>query len=156
MVRKRSKYIGSEGEIDFGILPGLVGYQLRLAQIAILRDFAASLGELDISPGLFGVLVIVEANPGMKQTELAKATHLDRSTVVTIIDNLEQRRLVERRAAVGDRRSNALALTTQGTALLRKLKRLVADHEKRLARHLSESEQTTLMRLLQKIFPEQR
>jgi hypothetical protein len=84
--------------IDLGMLPDLVGYHLRLAQVALFRDFRKALGDLDITPGLFGVLVLIEANAGMRQTELARAIHLDRSTVVNVIDNLEAMRLVERRA----------------------------------------------------------
>jgi carbon-monoxide dehydrogenase small subunit len=82
------------------------------------------------------VLVLIETNPGLKQSELARAVHLDRSTVVSIVDNLERRRLVERRAAANDRRSNALSLTPTGAALLRRLKQRVDRHEKRLTRAL--------------------
>jgi len=143
-------------KIAFGPLPDLIGYRLRLAQIAIFRDFAQTLGHHEISPGLFGALVIIETNPGLKQTELAKATHLDRSTVVSLVDNLERRGLVERRSAASDRRSNALQLTPAGRTLLKKLQRLVAEHEQRLAANLSEKEQITLIKLLDKIFPEYR
>jgi len=151
----RKKTLDEKG-LDFGILPSLAGYQLRLAQIAIFRDFAQSLGEFDVTPGLFGVLVIIDANSGLKQSELARAAHLDRSTVVSVIDNLERRGLVERRAADNDRRSNALVLTPDGAALLKKLKRRVNEHEKRLVQHLSEDERQTLVTLLQRIFPEHR
>lgn len=143
-------------ELDFGLLPGLIGYQLRMAQIAMFRDFATGLGEFDVTPGLFGVLVIIEANPDLKQAELARATHLDRSTVVSVIDNLERRGLVERRAALNDRRSNALRLTAEGATLLRKLKRQVNVHEKRLLQNFSEAECETFRALLQKVFPEHR
>lgn len=142
--------------LEMGVLPTLTGYQLRLAQIAIFRDFSESLGEFDVTPGLFGVLVVIEANPGLKQTELARASHLDRSTVVSVIDNLERRGLVERRQAENDRRSNALMITSEGAALLKKLKRRVAEHEKRLVEHLSEDEQATLVSLMKRIFPEHR
>ncbi|WP_332671920.1 MarR family winged helix-turn-helix transcriptional regulator [Aromatoleum sp.] len=151
----RKKTLDEKG-LDFGILPSLAGYQLRLAQIAIFRDFAQSLGEFDVTPGLFGVLVIIDANSGLKQSELARAAHLDRSTVVSVIDNLERRGLVERRAADNDRRSNALVLTPDGSALLKKLKRRVNEHEKRLVQHLTEDERQTLVTLLQRIFPENR
>ncbi len=67
-------------DLDRGILPGLVGFHLRQAQIAVFRDFTATMGELEITPGLFAVLVLIESNPGLKQTELARAVHLDRST----------------------------------------------------------------------------
>ena len=142
--------------IDYGLLPGLVGYQLRMAQIALFRDFAQGPGGEDVTPGLFGVLVIIEANPDLKQSELARATHLDRSTVVTVIDNLERRGLVERRAALHDRRSNAIRLTDAGIALLRKLKRQVGQHEKRLLQNFSAAERETFLALLKKVFPEHR
>jgi len=141
---------------NYGLLPDLVGYQLRMAQIALFRDFAQGLGGEDVTPGLFGVLVIIEANPDLKQSELARATQLDRSTVVTVIDNLERRGLVERRIALHDRRSNAIRLTAAGSALLRKLKRQVGAHETRLLQNFSATERETLLALLKKVFPEHR
>lgn len=142
--------------INYGLLPGLVGYQLRTAQIALFRDFSQGPGGEDVTPGLFGVLVIIEANPDLKQSDLARATQLDRSTVVTVIDNLVRRGLVERRVALHDRRSNAIRLTDAGTTLLRKLKRQVSLHEKRLLQNFSATERETLLALLQKVFPEHR
>jgi len=123
----------------------------RLAEVA-----GESMRPLDITPGLFAVLVLVEANPGLKQSDLARAVHLDRSTVVSVIDNLERRQLLERHAAANDRRSNALRLTSSGAALLRRLKQRVARHEKRLARGLDAGERATLVALLGRIFPEHR
>lgn len=146
----------SKPDIDYGLLPDLIGYHLRMAQIALFRDFAQGPGELDVTPGLFGILVIIEANPDLKQSDLARAAQLDRSTVVTVIDNLERRGLVERRAALHDRRSNAIRLTADGIALLRKLKRQVAQHEKRLLGNFSETERQQLFALLQKVFPDHR
>jgi|tagenome__1003787_1003787.scaffolds.fasta_scaffold20245809_1 DNA-binding MarR family transcriptional regulator len=137
-----------------GVLPGLIGYQLRLAQRAIFADFADTVGESGISPGLFGILVIIGENPGLTQQALANAAHLDRSTVVTVIDKLEARGLVKRHAA--DRRSNGLFLADEGAALLRKLKRKVASHERRVVRELSERERVQLVSLLQRILPERR
>jgi DNA-binding MarR family transcriptional regulator len=137
-----------------GVLPGLIGYQLRLAQRAIFADFADAVDGAGISPGLFGILVIVDANAGLTQQALADAAHLDRSSVVTVLDKLEHRSLVERRAA--DRRSNGLYLTPDGAALLRKLKRKVARHEQRVVENLSERERELLVSLLQRILPERR
>lgn len=143
-------------DLDYGVLPGLIGYQLRMAQIALFKDFAQGPGAEDVTPGLFGVLVVIEANPDLKQSDLARATRLDRSTVVTVIDNLEKRGLVERRVALHDRRSNAIRLTEAGLALLKKLKRQVAQHEKRLMQNFTTAERDQLVALLQKVFPEHR
>ena len=142
--------------IDLGVLPSLLGYQLRLAQRAIFADFADSLGDLEVSPGLFGMLVVIEANPGLKQAQLAKAAHLDRSSLVPALDKLEARGLVTRRASEHDRRVNGLWLTDAGNALLKKLKQRVARHEERLARGLTRSERVQLVALLARIFPEKR
>jgi DNA-binding MarR family transcriptional regulator len=156
MRTKISQPSGADRGIDHGILTGLVGFHLRQAQIAVFRDFVESMGPLEMTPGLFAVLVLIEANPGLKQSDLARAVHLDRSTVVSVVDNLERRRLVERRAAANDRRSNALSLTSTGAALLRRLKRRVGQHERRLARALDPGERAMLVALLGRIFPEHR
>lgn len=142
--------------LSYGMLPGLVGYQLRLAQVALFRDFAVACSEFEVTPGLFGVLVVIEANPDLKQNDLARAVQLDRSTVVFIVDKLERRGLVERRPAQNDRRSNALRLTAEGTALLKRVKRRVLAHEQRLGETLSDAERATLIGLLKKIFPDHR
>lgn len=146
----------TQTRIRMGELRGLVGYQLRLAQVAIFRDFNAALGAFEITPGLYGVLEVIAANPGLKQTQLARAVQLDRSSVVSVIDKLERRGLVERRVALGDRRSNALELTAAGEALRLRVRPLVIEHEARLAAGLSASERATLMALLARIFPEHR
>jgi|PersoiStandDraft_1058852.scaffolds.fasta_scaffold04036_2 DNA-binding MarR family transcriptional regulator len=138
-------------DIAFGVLPSLIGYQLRQAQLAIFGDFQETIGAHAITPGLFGVLVVIDANPGLKQTTLARAIHLDRSTVVSVIDKLEARKLVARRHADGDRRSNALWLTSDGKALLGKLTGLVRAHEERLVAGFSQADRARLARLLQRI-----
>lgn len=142
--------------LKLGELPKLIGYHIRLAQVAIFKDFAAALGNEQVTPGLYGVLTVIGTNPGLKQTELAGAVQLDRSTVVTVIDKLEKRGLVERRQAEGDRRSNAIHLTADGTALLARIKPLVRQHEARLTEQLTDDERQTLTRLLGKIFPDHR
>jgi len=137
--------------IAYGILPELLGYHLRLAQLQTFQDFAATLGRLDLTPTVFGVLVLIDANPGMKQAALARAIRLDRSSVVPLIDRLEGRGLVRREPAPDDRRSNALYLTAAGRDLLATATPLVREHERRLCRRLSEPERASLIALLEKL-----
>jgi DNA-binding MarR family transcriptional regulator len=131
-----------------GILPQLIGYRLRLAQQALFRDFAVRVGEL--SPGHAGILLLIEANPGIPQGRLAEAVHLDRSTMVGVADALEERRLVERRRGM-DRRTNGLWLTGEGRALAARLRRRIERHERRFAARLSEAERAQLLFLLGKL-----
>ena len=135
-------------ELDQGPLPELIGYRLRLAQQTVFRDFTASVP--DLTPGRVGVLVLIEANPGVTQTRLAQAVGLDRSTLVGVLDQLEQRRLIERRRGT-DRRTNGLWLTRRGRALLARMKRAIAAHEARVAGKLSAAEREQLLALLDKL-----
>jgi DNA-binding MarR family transcriptional regulator len=131
-----------------GVLPSLLGYRLRLAQQAVFRDFAASVGEL--SPGRAGILLLLEANPGVTQSRLAQAVSLDRSTMVGVVDMLEGRGLIERRRGQ-DRRTNGLWLTAEGRATAARLKRRIQAHERRVASRLSAEERTQLIALLEKL-----
>lgn len=138
-------------ELDFDLLPGLVGYQLRLTQLAYFSDFAKSVDDPLISPGRFGVLVLIGANPGLTQSRLAAATQLDRSTMVAVIDLLEARSLVERRAAPTDRRSNALWLTDRGKRLLRAVRARVVAHDQRLSSAIGTGGAQQLIAMLERM-----
>ena len=94
-----------------GVLTGLLGYRLRVAQQAVFSDFARAIPE--VSPGRAGILLLIEANPGVTQSRLAQAVGLDRSTLVGVLHALEARALVERRRGE-DRRTNGLWLTLAG------------------------------------------
>jgi len=131
-----------------GMLPGLLGYRLRVAQQALFRDFAATVAEL--SPGRVGILLLIEANPGVTQSRLAQAVSLDRSTMVGVLHVLEGRGLVERRRGE-DRRTNGLWLTAEGRGLVVKLKRRIQQHERRVAARLTPAEREQLIGLLEKL-----
>lgn len=142
--------------VALGILPELLGYHVRLAQIAIFDDFKQALTHLGVSPGLFALLVIIDANPGLKQTALAQAAKIDRSTLVPALNGLEQRRLVERRSAPTDRRSNGLFLTAAGAALLRDATEAIGAHEAAIASGLTPGEREQLLDLLDRLAPRSR
>ena len=131
-----------------GILSGLLGYRLRLAQQAVFRQFARAIPEL--SPGLAGILLLVEANPGVTQSRLAQAVRLERSTLVGVLHALEERGLLERRRGE-DRRTNGLWLTAFGRTQLRRLKRRIVAHERAVAARLAPAERRQLLALLQKL-----
>lgn len=137
--------------LSYGILPDLIGYRVRLAQVAIFRDFCAHVGDAEITPTLFGVLVLVDANPGMMQTQLANAMQLDRSSVVSILDKLEARKVLERVRSPDNRRSNALHLTDKGRQWLAQLLPEVRAHEQRLTNRLGPDELITLRDLLDRL-----
>jgi DNA-binding MarR family transcriptional regulator len=138
-------------EPELGLLESLLGYHLRRAQVAVFQHFAATVGEADVTPGQLGVLAVIDVNPGLSQTKLGGALGIDRSTVVAIIDRLEERGLVIRDAAPHDRRSHALRLSDLGVTTMRRLETLVHGHEQQIAHRLSAAERATLIDMLQRV-----
>jgi DNA-binding MarR family transcriptional regulator len=139
--------------LDRGVLPTLLGYELRRAQSAVFADFAATFqaaGEV-LSPGEFGLLVLVERNAGLSQTALARALGIDRSTLVPILDRLQVRGLLVRLRSPTDGRTHALRLTPAGEKALARFSGLVKAHEKRIASRLSTAETRALIGLLGKV-----
>jgi MarR family transcriptional regulator, lower aerobic nicotinate degradation pathway regulator len=140
--------VASREALDMGLLADLVGYRIRLAQIAAYKDFESVTKEFGQAPRYFGLLALIEANPGLPQGKLADAIHLVRSSLVPIIDKLESDGIVERRAAGGDRRLKAVWLTTNGQKILARLKPHVLAHEERLTAGMSKRDKVSLLRLL--------
>src|SRR5262245_20495393 len=141
----------NEPRIDFDELPGYVGYQVRRTQAAIFADFEASLKELDFTPGSFGVLTLIRANPGITQVALAAAFSVDKSTMSPVIVRLEGRGLIRREVQASDRRRHALYLETSAEATYLAAREKVRAFEASIAARLTRTEQRELARLLGKL-----
>src|SRR4051794_41817828 len=74
-----------------------------------------------LRPPHYAVLVFLRTNTNQPQTALAQMLRIDRSDVVSLIDALEARGLVQRGRDSEDRRRYALALTAEGEALVERL-----------------------------------
>jgi DNA-binding MarR family transcriptional regulator len=75
---------------------------------------------------------------------------LERSTMVGVVDSLEERGLIERRRG-SDRRTNGLWLTRPGRLLAARLRRRIERHERGVAAGLSDAERAQLLNLLEKL-----
>lgn len=137
--------------INMGMLPELIGYHLRCAQVTVFQHYSTTMGKLGISAPQFGTLLLIEGNPGVSQSSVAEALRFDRSTLVQIIDRLESRDLVVREVSAQDRRSHALRLTAEGAKMLAELKEIALKHEEDIAHRLSAEERATLMQLLDRV-----
>ena len=148
---RRASAVSRDAPTSLGILPGLLGYQLRHANLKVVGGFAERIAPYNVTAAQFGLLVLVAANPGATQAALARAFGADRSAMVRLIDRLEDAGLVDRRAREGDRRSNAIVLTGRGAVLLERLKEEVRAFEDAATACLSREETETLLALLRRI-----
>ena len=137
--------------VELGPLPGLIGYALRRAQLALFQDFQRQFAADEIRPVQFSVLAVLQQNPGLRATQVALALGIKRTNFVPLLDVLEARGLAERRRVKGDRRASALFLTPAGTALLERLMAMVDAHEARFAARLGAGGKMQLLSLLQRL-----
>src|SRR6516225_1293561 len=94
------------GEEDFAYLLVQLGFHVD-------RQFSERLAPLGLEPRHAGLLVQLAANEGLSQQALGELIGLNPTRMVFLVDELEQRGLVERRRNPADRRSYALYLTPQ-------------------------------------------
>lgn len=128
-----------------------LGFLLASVGFATMSAFRASLEPFDVHPRHFALLRALAAVEGRSQQDVAAMLHIPPSRMVSLVDDLERRGLVERRRNPRDRRTRSLALTAAGRRLLVSLFESAARHEERLFGGLSTTERSRLRALLAKV-----
>ena len=107
-------------------LSAFIGYAMKRALSIVQADFASALSDYDLRAVSFSALSIIVGEPGLTQTQLADALQIERSNLVTIIDELAGRGLIIRAPVAQDRRRHALRAvgTTSHAAARREDSRL--------------------------------
>ena len=118
-------------------------------------QFAERLSVLKLAPSDAGILRLLRIAAGLSQQELASKLQIHPSRLVAILDNLEKRRFVERRANPDDRRLYSLYLTKAGEEVLQKIGKVAREHQDALLSALSTEERDELANLLLKIADQQ-
>ena len=93
--------------------------QLLRTADSILDASRSFFAPWDLSPSQFNVLNLLYGLPkGLSQTELGRQLIVHRSNVTGLVDRLEKRGLVKRRALAGDRRVYQVVLTAEGSKVM--------------------------------------
>lgn len=99
-------------------MQGLLGYQLRRAWLAMAADLGHRLDDLQLTGMSLSVLLMIEANPGISQSEVATQLEIKRANMTPLAAQFTKRGLIERRATDG--RSFGLRLTAAGQTLAKR------------------------------------
>jgi DNA-binding MarR family transcriptional regulator len=128
-----------------------------LAQVGAhaAAKFAEHLSAINLSPPHAGILPVVHTSGGISQQALAEHLRILPSRLVVLIDELEERGMVERRADPADRRSYALHLTNKGRETMKAIGRVARDHQETLLVSLSTQERDLLASLLRRVADQQ-
>lgn len=122
--------------LTLDVLDAHLGYFVRRLQVWVFQDFIRELASIDIRPAQFSVLVMIGANRGLSQAELAAVLGIERARIVRLLHRLQARGLIQRLPSAADGRRHALQLTAPGRTLLTRAKALAERHESRLIEQL--------------------
>ena len=141
----------NDTSIDRSALDALLGFRLRRVNLALARKFALATGDHGLRGGEFTSLAIIACNPGMSQNGICRATGLDKSAAVAVIDDLLQRGWIARERCGEDRRRYQLTITQAGKQALDDLVARTGDIEAPILDALSTPERAMLFALLDKL-----
>ena len=129
-----------------------LGRQLAVTSKYLREDFERALADHGASLPSWVLLSVLAEEDGISQRELATRVHLEGPTIVRHVDRLAEDGYVVRRRDAEDRRITRIELTPAGRRRHRELVVVVDALERQLRSCLSEREQTTLLKLLDRIF----
>src|SRR5437773_6655119 len=122
----------------------------RLGYTAKERSMSAY-EQLGLHPYHHAILIALDQGAHETQGSIADALGYDRGQLVGLLDELEERGLVERRRDPNDRRRQLVELTVEGKRTLRRLRALARELEDEFLEPLSDAERDKLHGLLLKL-----
>ena len=102
--------------------------------------FGERVASLQISPRQAGILRLIATTPACNQQDLALRLGVLPSQMVLLIDELSEKKLVERQRSTEDRRVSFVGLTKKGERLMEKLSALVHEHGREFSSALTAKE----------------
>jgi DNA-binding MarR family transcriptional regulator len=121
----------------------------RLWRVSHTRT-AEALDSIGLTTALFALLNVLGKNEGAIQQEIGAAMSIDPSTMVSLIDQLEDAGLAKRRPRPTDRRAREVAITPKGRRVLERARRLVKQVEDDVLQGLSSAERRQVVALLRR------
>ncbi|MBV9662070.1 MAG: winged helix-turn-helix transcriptional regulator [Acidimicrobiales bacterium] len=130
---------------------GSVVFLLSSLGFAASRAFQDALAPVGLTPRQFALMNLVATSEGISQGVLTQPLGIPASRLVGIVDELENKGLIERRRNPEDRRYYALHLTAKGRATLNRARRVARDNEERFCTPLEPSEREPLLESLRRL-----
>jgi DNA-binding MarR family transcriptional regulator len=121
-----------------------LGYLLTQSGRLFRENLAEALVPLGLSLSEYGSLRLISLNTPMSQGVLGSRYGIDRTTMVAVMDKLEERGMVRRERSVSDRRSYRLSLTPKGRKVLSRALRIATNEQQKFLTPLSTSEWSIL------------
>jgi DNA-binding MarR family transcriptional regulator len=122
----------------------------RALQLA-LDIYAEETGPDAVTQRQYAVLSAVAAHEGLTQTDLVRATGIDRSTLADLVARMIGKGLLARQRSASDARANTVSLTAQGRAALDEASPKVAAADERILQLLPARKRDAFLAVLREI-----
>ena len=133
------------------VLADRIGYLLAKAHLGMRAIADEALTPLGLDKKEYAALVLLASEGPLSQQALSVIQGCDRTTMVAVVDRLEDGGLVMRRRNPLDRRAYALEITAKGRRALDQADELVSRVERDFLGPLSAAERRALIDLLQRL-----
>jgi len=132
-------------------LSSSAGYLLAQASRLLRERVDKALAPLELSLYEYVLLRLISLDAPVSQGELGETYGIDRTTMVGLVDRLEERQLVVRERNEADRRSYRLRLTPKGRKVLSRAVRIVRKEQQDFLSPLSAAEWESMRAALWKL-----
>lgn len=132
-------------------LEDCINFTITKLQQSVQQLFKAELLPHGITPGQYAVLQCLWDEDGQTPGHLSERLLLDSSSMTGVLDRIEQKGLIERRAIPSDRRAVQVVLTEQGRQLKEPVLQAIKDANRKALAKLEPEEAKVLRDLLGKI-----
>lgn len=149
---QRQESVDELRRIDLGRLEDVLGFHLRMANVALYHDFSKAVEELALTQKQVAVLELIAQNEGASQIDIAATLGMDRATMMALVNRLEDRGLVARRPSPIDRRRQQLILTGEGQGVLAACRQLISAHEQKFTGRFSKEELKAFVGFLKRVY----
>jgi MarR family transcriptional regulator, lower aerobic nicotinate degradation pathway regulator len=124
------------------------GYLFRRMQQIAVALFIEECKAFDLTPVQYAALIAIHTHPGIDATRLSAVIAFDRSTLGSVIERLESKKLIDRKPSPDDKRVKLLYLTKAGAAILREIMPSVEKAQARMLQPLKPADRKVLVSLL--------
>jgi DNA-binding MarR family transcriptional regulator len=138
--------------IKISKLDKFLSFHLRRTRNELSRRYSEAIADTSLPLGGLSSLAAIVEHPGISQADLGQKIGINKSTAVTIVNELERSGLAERRSSVDDRRRHALHPTAAGISKLNEWLNDLASMEAEAMSVLSSDEQLVLINMLRRLY----
>tara|TARA_R100000322_G_scaffold131171_1_gene87190 strand:- start:11687 stop:12184 length:498 start_codon:yes stop_codon:yes gene_type:complete len=119
---------------------------------SMLRSVGVSIrAPLNLESGSIGILCLIWVNPGISQNDLAENLAMKKSAIAKLVKSLEAQGYLERQRVAGDRRMNAITLTSEGHKLVAAIRELSVPLNQEVTEGISREDLAVFFRVLEKL-----